>query len=348
MGKAVLNTSEGRYDITMRSRVLFFALLLCIAGAFIAPHAAQAATIPFFGPIVPKDCPAGWGLLVTVINNIIIVLLSIAIVFFAPLMIAYAGFLFVVNPVNASGKEKAKQILLHTIVGIIVSLAAWMIVAAIMVALYHPESTGWGAWTDLIGGSSADDCLKPSGPGTGAPPTSPPPSPPIEPVACTISPLSPITDRLALQMEDMRGDAVIWDRTNPRLQTCVNTFITKLRAGGERNARVTSAYRPQAYQTHLWEIHDRWCTQGLKSNTNTECYQLKSDVLREVSTHGLSACGAVGATSRHTAGTGVDIAGIANPGSDFQRSAARASCLDWKNYPDDPYHYDLMISCTCQ
>lgn len=323
--------------------------MLCIAGAFVLPLAAQAEAIPYFGPIIPKgdsaSCPAGWGLLVTVINNIIIVLLSIMIVFFAPLMIAYAGFFFVVNPTNAGGKEKAKQILTNTIVGIIISLSAWMIVGAIMAALYHPKSTGWGTWQELmVGGGSADNCIGQPGSGVPAPPA---PSAPGVTVACTISPISPITDRLAQQMEAMNGNAVIWERTDPRLQKCANKFISKLKDGGERNARVTSAYRPQAYQTHLWEIHDRWCTQGLRSSTNKACYQLQNAVLQEASKHGLSACGAVGATSRHTAGTGVDIAGILNPGNLFQRDAAKSSCLDWKNYPDDPYHYDLMISCTC-
>lgn len=332
----------------MRSRILFFTLLLAL-GAFVLPLAAHAAeTIPFFGPIVPANCPAGWGLLVTVINNIIIVLLSIMIVFFAPLMIAYAGFLFVVNPTNAGWKEQAKKILTNTIVGIIISLSAWMIVGAIMAALYHPESTRWGTWQELmVGGGSADDCIGQPGSGAPAPTTPGPEKPPITvvPPTCKVNPLSPITDPLAKQMEG--GQTVIWTNTDPRLQKCANKFIAKLQAGGERGAYVTSAYRPQAYQTHLWEIHDRWCTQGLRSSTNTACYQLQNAVLQEASKHGLSACGAVGATSRHTAGTGVDIAGILNPGNLFQRDAAKASCLDWKNYPGDPYHYDLMISCTC-
>lgn len=347
MGKVAPSRAGRRYDIPMRSRILFFTLLLAV-GTFALPLAAHAAAIPFFGPIVPNNCPAGWGLLVEVINNIIRVLLTIAIVFFAPLMIAYAGFLFVVNPVNAGGREQAKQILTNTIVGIIISLSAWMIVGAIMAALYHPESTGWGTWQELmVGGGSAGDCLVQPGNSASAPST---PSVPGVTVACTISPLSPIIDRLAQQMEAMNGNAVIWERTDPRLQKCANKFIGKLKAGGETKAYVSSAYRPQAYQTHLWEIHDRWCTQGLKSSTNTACYQLKSDVLQEVVTHFRSnwSCGAVGATSRHTTGTGVDIAGIVNPGNLFQRDAARESCLDWKNYPDDPVHYDLMISCTCE
>lgn len=153
-------------------------------GAFALPLAAHAAeTIPFFGPIVPANCPAGWGLLVTVINNIIIVLLSIMIVFFAPLMIAYAGFLFVVNPTNAGGKEQAKKILTNTIVGIIISLSAWMIVGAIMAVLYKDptrDGSTWGTWQELmVGGGSSDGCLGQPGSGAPAPTTPAPKKPPV-------------------------------------------------------------------------------------------------------------------------------------------------------------------------
>ncbi|OYV26046.1 MAG: hypothetical protein B7W98_03405, partial [Parcubacteria group bacterium 20-58-5] len=95
----------------MRSRGTVLALLV-IVGSFTLPFVAHAG-IPFFGPIIPdlnNRCAAGWGMLITVINNIISLLITLAIVLVAPLMIAWSGFLFVVNPVNASGKEQAKKI----------------------------------------------------------------------------------------------------------------------------------------------------------------------------------------------------------------------------------------------
>lgn len=142
------------------------------------PHAAQAAAIPNFGPIVPDNCSAGWGMLVIVINNIITVLLTLIIVFLAPIMIAYAGFLFVVNPVNAGGREQAKQILTNTIVGIIIALSAWMIVGAIMAVLYKSPGGTWGTWQELmVGGGSADGCLEK--PVIVAPTTPAPTTPPV-------------------------------------------------------------------------------------------------------------------------------------------------------------------------
>ncbi len=149
----------------MRSRVPVFALLL-VAGSLALPLVAYAA-IPFFGPIIPEvysRCAAGWDMLITVINNIISLLITLAIVFVAPLMIAWAGFLFVVNPVNASGKEQAKKILLNTIVGIVIALAGWMIVNALMAVLYNantPNPAGGvlGTWSQLITSGGAPICI---------------------------------------------------------------------------------------------------------------------------------------------------------------------------------------------
>lgn len=143
----------------MRSRVPLFALLFAVV-SFALPLAAHAG-IPFFGPIIPTEsnrCAASWGLLITVINNVISFLITLAIVFVAPLMIAWAGFLFVVNPVNPAGKEQAKGILLHTVVGIVVAMAGWLIVDAVMAVLYDSKSVG-STWSSLIGSGGLPPCI---------------------------------------------------------------------------------------------------------------------------------------------------------------------------------------------
>ena len=330
----------------MRSRVPLLALLF-VLGSFAMPHFAQAA-IPFFGPIIPADtaaqtnvCAAGWGMLLTVVNNIISLLITLAIVFVAPLMFAYAGFLFVANPYDPSGVSKAKGILTDTIVGILIALGSWMIVDAVMAALYNPGNS-LGTWSSLITSGGYPPCLPQAGslPTDILNPSVTTPGVTVAPNACSIAALTPLTDPLALQMEG--GQTVIWTNTAPQLQVCVNKFISKV--GG----KVDSAYRPQEYQTHLWEIRDRWCTLRLQTSSDASCSDLKSTVSAEVTKHfGAGwACGAVGPTSRHTAGTGVDISGIDQSSSAVQQAAV-ASCLTWRNYPGDPYHYDLNTSCTC-
>ena len=163
MGKPTCRLVGRRYNADMRSRAPLLAFVL-VAGTFVFPHLAQAA-IPFFGPIIPNaanTCPAGWGLLIIVINNIISLLITLAIVFVAPIMIAYAGFLYVVNPINPDGKKKARSILLNTIVGIVIALASWLIVDAIMATLYNPAAVG-GTWYSLISSGGASLCLPQAG-----------------------------------------------------------------------------------------------------------------------------------------------------------------------------------------
>jgi len=62
-------------------------------------------------------------------------------------MIAYAGFLLVVDSVSPGGIQKAKSILQNTIIGIVVALAAWVIVDALMAVLYNRNL---GAWDSII------------------------------------------------------------------------------------------------------------------------------------------------------------------------------------------------------
>jgi len=143
----------------MRSRVALITFAIA-ASVLAVPLIAQAASIPFFGPIVgdtfdPK-CALGWGALILVINNIIRLLLTIAIVFVAPLMIAYAGFLLVVNPVHPEGKTRAKSLLLNLAIGLVIALSAWLIVDLIMATLYNDE---FGTWSEIITTGGEPACL---------------------------------------------------------------------------------------------------------------------------------------------------------------------------------------------
>ena len=145
----------------MRSRFAPFALLL-VLGSLALPHLAQAA-VPFFGPIIPQAggqsvCAAGWGMFMIVINNLISFLITIVIVFIAPIMIAWSGFLMVANPFNPGAKEEAKGILTRTIVGIVIALSSWMIVDAVMAVLYNPTDAG-ATWSSLITTNGADICI---------------------------------------------------------------------------------------------------------------------------------------------------------------------------------------------
>jgi hypothetical protein len=137
----------------MRSRLLFL-LLVTLSLSPLVVH-ADATGIPYFGPIVPNavvsgsgtggsaPCAAAWGSVVQLLSNAVAFFVTLAIVFVAPLMLAYAGFLFVVNPVNAGGMNQAKSILIHTLTGIVIALCAWLIVNTILSVISTNSLTGW-------------------------------------------------------------------------------------------------------------------------------------------------------------------------------------------------------------
>ncbi len=210
----------------MRSRTLLLALVL-LTGSLALPLIAHAA-IPFFGPIIPQAsnqavCPAGWGMLITVFNNIISLLLTLAIVFVAPIMIAWAGFLFVVNPVNPEGKKQAKSILIHTIVGIIIALMGYVIVDFILAVLINPRSPV-GTWSEIIGSKGEPPCLDQKGATGTTQPTTP------TPTVTTVP--TPGTGRFTYTSQ---ANAQISDASAP-LSSLISCMATKLKA----NATITS------------------------------------------------------------------------------------------------------------
>ena len=163
----------------MRSRISLFALLF-VVGSVALPLVAHAGIL-FFGPIIDQSwfvqdtvvqCALGWGAVMVVINNVISFLITIAIVFVAPIMIAYSGFLLVVSQGDPGKRTEARKILTNTIVGIVIALAGYMIVAAVMAVLYNPKAesesgkTKLEAWFNIIGSHGKLPCLTQEGIGT--------------------------------------------------------------------------------------------------------------------------------------------------------------------------------------
>ncbi len=162
----------------MHSRTLFFTFIL-IAGSLVLPHFVHAAAIPFFGPIIEKSwtvsgtgvqCALGWGAVLSVVNNIIRLLITLAIVLVAPIMIAIAGFRFVAGKGNPGTVTEARKMLTNTVIGIVIALAAWLIVDALIAALTTAAdgtTTFARNWSSLITSGNAPACLSQEGIGTG-------------------------------------------------------------------------------------------------------------------------------------------------------------------------------------
>lgn len=275
-------------------------------------------------------------------NNVINWLIGVLMVVFA-IIAAWAGFELVVSGGNTSAKESAKSKFTNAFIGLIIVLAAWLIVDTLMRTLLIGSNgvlsngvyTGFGPWSQI-------QCE--AQPTVSTAPTTPTATTTPGVTACPINDLSPITDPVAQSLET---NPISWANTDPDLQACANKFISLV--GGQIN----SVYRPQAYQTHLWELKNRWCdaSGGLKNNTNASCSTLKTKVAAEVTKHFGSNwnCGAVAvANSTHTKGDGIDIGNInVAYGSAAMKDAASKSCLTWPNYSNDKWHFTLVAGCSC-
>ncbi len=131
----------------MSSRRSFVGSAFFVVGtALFLPSLAHATGIPFFGPIVQgasQTCAGNFSGLLQVVSNALAFLLTMAIVFIAPLMIAYAGFLMVFEPASPGGHNKARTLLINVVEGIVIALASWLIVNMVLVGLTAKSITDW-------------------------------------------------------------------------------------------------------------------------------------------------------------------------------------------------------------
>ena len=126
-------------------------LLVLMPGAL-----AHAANLPLLDPdfsIVPEACraacPCGVGAVLQFIQNIMNVLISFAVVVMS-LIIAWAGFLFVMSAANPESRSKARGMLINAFIGLFIVLSAWLIVDFIMKHLYGDGSTAFGPWNKIL------------------------------------------------------------------------------------------------------------------------------------------------------------------------------------------------------
>lgn len=163
-------------------RVLLPVLVFCIM-AF-APHQAYAATATFFGPIIPPECHCDadtnggvqsapdFGCTLAVVGNLMNFAISIGVIIFV-MVCAYAGLLWMFSPMNPHNRELGRSILLNAVIGLLLTLAAWLLVDFLMKTLYNPETqaggTAFGPWNSILG--DGNQCLSVITPAPGPTPT---------------------------------------------------------------------------------------------------------------------------------------------------------------------------------
>lgn len=164
MGKASVFLSIP-YTDPMKLRWMFVPLLLACA-LFIIPDSTSAA---MFGPIIPTECHCegrapDWGCVMQVIQNTMNLAISIGILI-ATIVIAWAGALWILSPLNPKNREQGRTMLLNAVVGLFIVLAAWLFVDFLMKTLYNPDAGGaekFGPWNEIILNKEGEGalCLK--------------------------------------------------------------------------------------------------------------------------------------------------------------------------------------------
>ena len=143
---------------------------------FVTPVLAALAFVPrfvfaqdVFGPIVPQSgvctCPGSapdWGCILRIVQNGLNVAIAVATVVIV-LAIIYAGFVFMTAGANANKRSEGKNIMLNSVIGLLIMLAAYIGVDFVMKAVYNPSATfegqNLGPWNAIWAPSADDMCL---------------------------------------------------------------------------------------------------------------------------------------------------------------------------------------------
>ncbi len=113
-----------------------------------------------FGPIVPevcRTCACGFGGVLAIVQNVVNFMIGIAIIF-ATIIMVWAGGLYILSAANPESRSTANKMLLNAVIGLLVVLAAWLIVDFVMKTLYNNGSE-FGPWNSILLGGTGDSCV---------------------------------------------------------------------------------------------------------------------------------------------------------------------------------------------
>ncbi len=108
-------------------------------------------------PLCLPGAPLSFGAVMEIAQRFVNVGISLGIFFFV-IILAWAGFLFIISSTNPESRSKAKAMLLNAAIGLLIILTAWLMVDFIMKALYSgPDGTEgeFGPWNSILGDGPA-------------------------------------------------------------------------------------------------------------------------------------------------------------------------------------------------
>ncbi len=122
---------------------------------FLLPVVAHAQ----FGPIVPeacRSCPCGFGGVLAIIQNLVNFAIGLAIIVMT-LILVWGGILYITSPANPENRSKANKMLINAVVGLLITLSAWLVVDFVMKTLYGGE---FGPWNSILLQGEGASCIE--------------------------------------------------------------------------------------------------------------------------------------------------------------------------------------------
>ena len=143
-------------------RTLAYLLAFVPLLVLIVPEMASAA---IWDPVIDGRCVCpnsapDWGCVIQTVQNVMNLAVSLAVVI-ATLVIAYAGAIWLVSPVNPKSREMGRTMLLNAVIGLVVLLAGWIFVDFLMKQLYNESANSngvtLGPWNEILKPSATGD-----------------------------------------------------------------------------------------------------------------------------------------------------------------------------------------------
>ena len=117
-----------------------FKTLIFAAILFLPVFSFAAGLVPPCAEdLVTKECIWGWDQLMILIANVIDFLIFYLSLPIAAIVFAYSGWLFMTSGDNPGKRDQAKSIFWKVGLGLVIAMAAWLIVNTILTSLVNPE-----------------------------------------------------------------------------------------------------------------------------------------------------------------------------------------------------------------
>lgn len=129
----------------------------------LVPESASAA---MWDPIIDGRCTCpesapDWGCVLQTVQNTVNLGISLGVVI-ATLIIAYAGAVWLISPVNPESREMGRTMLMNAVIGLVIMLVGWLFVDFLMKQIYNPDASAEGVarlgfWNEILATDSNED-----------------------------------------------------------------------------------------------------------------------------------------------------------------------------------------------